>query len=167
MSLSLNKERSGRRATVGTTDNIQAIQGTLDVKKYLKATRNSLGISTSSFCQIIKQDLCWHSCQMIIWYQLYENDFKRRFFDFTMVCQSMQQMEILGQIYDWIWNGIFFKWPFPQPQHLDVCTCYQPPDFHFDVSNSRKKVTFWLSFCGNVDKLCPLYSTKMSMDKPI
>ena len=66
MSLSLNKERSGRRATVGTTDNIQAIQGTLDVKKYLKATRNSLGISTSSFCQIIKQDLCWHSCQMII-----------------------------------------------------------------------------------------------------
>ena len=55
-SLNLTKERSGRRVTIETAENIQAVQEALEVNNgCLSARRNGLDIPASSLSRITKK----------------------------------------------------------------------------------------------------------------
>ena len=59
-SLNMNKERSRRRTTIRTQENIEAVRQALERNQgRISARRSGLGISSSSFCWIIKKDLLW------------------------------------------------------------------------------------------------------------
>ena len=56
-SLNLNKDRSGRRRTERTQENIYLLQEKLIENQRKSARKNGLDISKSTFIQIIKRDL--------------------------------------------------------------------------------------------------------------
>ena len=75
-SLNLNKGRSGRRRTVRTAGNIQAVRDLLVQNS--SARRNELGMNCTSFNRITRLDLQWHPYKMNVRHQLLPRDHNRR-----------------------------------------------------------------------------------------
>ena len=59
-SLNLNKGNSGRRRSIQTAENIEAVRDVLQQNPYASARRNPVPISSTSFNRIIRLDIKWH-----------------------------------------------------------------------------------------------------------
>ena len=62
--MNLDKDRSGRRRTERTQENINLLQEKLIEDPRISARKNGLDISKSSFNRITKRDLKWYPYKM-------------------------------------------------------------------------------------------------------
>ena len=77
-SLNLNKGNSGRRRTIRTAENIDAVRDLLQQDPHARARRNPIQISRSSFNRITKHDIKWHPYRIHVRHKLLPGDFARR-----------------------------------------------------------------------------------------
>ena len=78
MSLNLNKGNSGRRRTIRTAENIDAVRELLQQDPHASALRNPIQTSCSSFNRITKHDIKWHPYRIHVRHELLPGDFARR-----------------------------------------------------------------------------------------
>lgn len=151
-----NKGHSGRRITVRTPENIQAVRERLENNPTgVSSRRNGLGLTKSSFNRITKKDLRLHPYKMLIRHKLREADLRRRLqfcHWFHARCNNRRFLAnfVIGDEAGFALNG--------EVNNHNVrmyAPSNQPPDFHFDRNDAREKLTVWAGLCGNGDMVGP------------
>ena len=148
-SLNRNKGNSGRKISVRTDEQIDEIRELLIVNPKVVARRNGVGISKTTFNKITKYDLKFHPYRIHRRHGLRPNDFPRRerfCHWFLRNCRNPRFLTnlIISDEVGFAMNG---KVNTQNVRH------YAPkgevPDFHYDLNESREKLTVWAGLCGN------------------
>lgn len=157
-SLNLNKNRSGRRRTGRSNDNIETVRHAVEeAPRYVSARRNGTGIPSATFNRITRLDLRFHPYKIKIRHSLREPDFqRRRNFCGWLLHQfenpNFRSKIIIGDEASFCLNGTV------STQNVrEYAPMGQPPDFHYDISELRAKVTVWAAVCGNGVILGPYF----------
>jgi len=119
---------------------------------------NGIGLSKSAFNAITRLDLNWHPYAMKIRHKIQEGDqarrvnFSRWFLDKVQNENGFIEKIVIGDEAAFHLNG---------KVNSHNIVRYSPkgqmPDFHYDVTNSREKVTVWAGLCGNGRILGPVF----------
>jgi len=155
--LNQNAGRSGRRRTTRTPENIERVRLALEENPRLSTTRNGLGISRAGMSEIIRLDLNWHPYRMRVRHQLNENDRLRRMHYSQWIIQKFQDATFLGKIVVGDEAGFAMNGRVNTHNVIQYAPKGQPPNFHFDVSASRDKVTVWAALSGNGHIIGPFF----------
>lgn len=152
-----NAGRSGRLRTTRTGANIDRVRVAIEANPLVSARRNGLRIPKSSFNEITKQDLNFYPYKMFIRHKLEDFDYHRR----TIFCQwllnkftenGFREKIIIGDEAAFQMNANVsnrYVHSYAEKGH--------PPDYSYDRSNSREKLTVWAALCGNGDLLGPYF----------
>jgi hypothetical protein len=156
-SLNRNKGNSGRRKTGRSEENIQAVREQLENNPHVSARRNGLGLPSATFNRITRLDLRWHPYQISVRHELKENDYLRRR-NFCRWFSNHQRNPrflanfVIGDEAAFCMNGEVNSHNVGQ-----YAPRGNPPDFHFDRRDERRKVTVWMGICGNGAILGPFF----------
>lgn len=154
-SLNLNKGRSGRKRSMRSAENIELVRHGLEDNPRISCRKNGLGIDRNTFHRIVKNDLKWHPYKIHLRHQLLPNDHLRRrnfctwFLDRparfinTIVVGDEAAFYINGKV-----NNHNVRQYAPRNE---------PPEFNFDVSMCREKVSVWIGMCGNGALIGPIF----------
>lgn len=150
-SLNLNKNRSGRRRTVRTAENVERVRTMLDERpNEVSCRRNHVGMSKTTFNRVTRENLKWHPYKIHLVQQLQPGDYGRRInFSrwFLNQCHNPRFMPniIIGDEAIFQMNG---------EVNTQNVRCYAPrghppEDNKYEKSNSREKFHVWIGLCGN------------------
>ena len=155
-SQNLNKGRSGRRRTVRTDANIQAVRDLLNQDPQTSARRNGLGINYTSFNRITRLELRWHPYKISVRHQLLPGDMNRRIaFCQWLVARPARFLESFIIIADEA--GFSMNGEVNSQNVRQYAPRHNPPPFNFNRSDSRAKITVWVGLCGNGFMVGPFF----------
>lgn len=156
-SLNLNKQSSGRRRTVTTQENIERVRDYIQENPTASLRRNDLGIHRSSLHRIIHNELHLHPYKMHKRHELKPTDFPRRLQFCNWFEANSPNPRFLNRII--IGDEAAFHMNGKVNNHL--VRMYAPrgdrPEFNYDVSSSREKVSVWAGIGGNGTLLGPYF----------
>ena len=135
-SLNRNKGNSGRKISVRTDEQIEEIRELLIVSPKVVSRRNGVGISKTTFNKITKYDLKFHPYRIHRRHGLRPTDFPRRErFLTNLIISDEARFAMNGKV------------------NTQNVRHYAPkgevPDFHYDLNESREKLTVLAGLCGN------------------
>ncbi len=159
-SRNLNKNRSGRRRTARTNDNIEAVRNVIQnqqqIHQLVTARRNGLGLSSATFNRITRLDLRFHPYQMIKRHQLLPGDYPRR----AQFCQWLINRP------DQFLNDVIIGDEAGFALNASVNTrnirSYsqrgeRPLNFEYQRNDDRHKVNVWVGLMGNGNIIGPFF----------
>ena len=140
--MNLNKNRSGRKNTARTPENINLVLEHLleDPKK--SARRNGLDLSNYTFQRLVKCELEWYPYKMRVRHELLQADYPRRLHFANWFMQRHERFIediVIGDEAAFHMNGRVNNHNVRQ-----YAPRYHPPDFHNDPRMSREKVSVWI-----------------------
>ena len=142
-SLNLNKGNSGRRRSIRTAENIEAVRDVLQQNPHVSAGRNPVPISSTSFNRITRLDIKWHPYRMHVRHELLAGDFARRlrfsgWFNQRCRRENFLNSLLIGDEASFTMNGKV------NTQNVrQYAPKGHPPAFNFERSNSRVQLTVW------------------------
>ena len=153
----LNSGNSGRRKTVCSAENIELVRAALEENPTLTTRRNGLNISQKSVNRIIRKEINWFPYKIRRRHEIKDGDHERRLAYSRWLLRQFNDPLFRSKIV------IGDEAAFSMNGH--VCSknmvMYSPkgdrPEFHYDVPNSREKVTVWSALCGNGELLGPYF----------
>ena len=135
--INLNKNRSGRKNTARTQENINLVLKHLleDPKK--SARRNGLDLSKDTFQRLVKYELEWYPYKMRVRHELLQADYPR---PLHFANWFMQRHERFIEKNIVIGNEAAFHMNGRVNSHnvRQYAARYHPPDFHNDLRMSRE-----------------------------
>lgn len=143
----LNRERSGCRRTERTRENINRVREKLIENSKISTRRNGLDISKSTFNRIVKNDVRYHAYKIHVRHELLEPDLPRRLnFSNWFLQKNARFVEdiVIGDEAAFHMNGRVNNYNIRQYAPRN-----NPPNFNFDVTMCREKVSVWMGMCGN------------------
>ena len=157
-SLNLNRQFSGRRRTARSGQNIADVrEEMLANPRNFSLRRNNLNLSRCTIQRIISQDLKWHPYKIFTRHALQPNDFQRRitfsrWFEQAAFNPRFLRRVVIGDEATFSMNGKVSS------QNVRM---YAPhgnrPDFTYEVSNCREKLSVWVGLCGNSAIIGPYF----------
>ena len=153
-----NAGRSGRLRTVRVPENINLVQEIIEENNApVTSRKNGLEITKSSFNRITKEDLNFHPYKISVRHTLENGDHERRINFCQWLLLKFQDANFMRKIV--IGDEAAFCVNGDGNFHNAVryATKGEPPDFHYDVPNSRQKVSVWAAVCGNGRILGPYF----------
>ena len=145
--MNLNKNRTGRKKTARTRENINLVLEHLLEDSKISARRNGLDLSKDTFQRIglVKYDLEWKPYKRPVRHELLQADYPRWLHFANWFMQRNERFVegiVIGDEAAFHMNGrtIMFASMYPDTH---------PPDFHNDLRMSREKVSVWIGICGN------------------
>jgi transposase len=154
-SLNLNKGRSGRKRTERSEENVEIVQQQLLENPGISCRRNGVDIDKSTFNRIVKLDLKWYAYKMHVRHELLDTDLpRRRNFAHWFLQRNVRFVEniVIGDEAAFHLNGKVNNQNVRQyaPRNM-------PPEFNFNVSLCREKVSLWMGMCGNGAIIGPIF----------
>ena len=115
----------------------------------MSARRNPVQVSSTAFNRITRLDLGWHPYRMHVRHELLPNDYLRRLRFGSVVQPEMRRRpSFFGSCGNWRVNSHNVRRYAPKGH---------PPEFNFNRSDSRAKLTVWAGLCGNGVILGPYF----------
>ena len=154
-SLNLNRGRSGRRITVRTQGNIENVRIILQQNANVSIRKNNSQLSRSTFNRIVKKDLRWHPFKIHLRHQLFKNDcLRRRQFVDWLLHKPARFLDtiVIGDEAAFFLNGKVNSHNIRQYSPKK-----NPPEFNFDKSICREKLSLWIGICGNGSLIGPIF----------
>lgn len=155
--LNQNANRSGRSRTGRSAENVALVRQALEDDPHVSARRNGIGLPAATFNRITRLDLNWYPYRMKVRHKLDERDYARRMNYGRWLIGMFEDLGFGDKIV--IGDEATFSVNGKVNTHNIVQ--YAPkgevPDFHYDVNNSREKVTAWAAVCGNGTILGPCF----------
>lgn len=151
----LNRERSGCRRTERTRENINRVREKLIENPKISTRRNGLDISKSTFNRIVKNDVRYHAYKIHVRHELLEPDLPRRLnFSNWFLQKNARFAEdiVIGDEAAFHMNGRVNNYNIRQYAPRN-----NPPNFNFDVTMCREKVSVWMGMCGNGRLVGPVF----------
>ena len=158
-SKNLNKERSGRRRTARSQQNVQQMRQLLAQQPNgLSCRRNPTGLSKTSFNEITRKDLHLHPYKIHVVQELKNGDAARRLRFCRWFSYHAHNLRFLSNIVIGD-EAAFHMCGRVNTQNI---LCYapkgQPPrDFKFEKSSSREKLNVWIGLYGNGEIIGPFF----------
>ena len=156
-SLYRNKGNSGRKRTVRSEQNIEAVRNQLEVDPHVTARRNGLGLSKSTFNRITEPELHFHPYRIQRRHEFQEIYFQRRINFCNWFVDRCRDFRFLANfvISDeglFAMNGRVNTW-----KVREYGLQGHPPPFNYDRNESRGKLVVWGGMCGNGLLLEPFF----------
>ena len=158
-SLNRNKNNSGRPRTARSQQNIAAVRRLLEHNpRDVSARRNPVQVSSTAFNCITRLDLGWHPYRMHVGHELLPNDYLRglRFSQwFNQKCEEDPHFldhVVIGDEASFVMDG-----EVNSHNVRRYAPKGHPPEFNFNRSDSRAKLTVWAGLCGNGVILGPYF----------
>jgi len=158
-SLNRNKGHSGRHRTARSAANIEAVRQQLEEHpRETSARRNGVGLSRASFNRITRLDLHFHPYRIHVRHELLPPDFPRRQrFTEWLLGRCRRDPRFLRNLLIGDEAGFAMNGKVNTRNVLQYAPAGQPPEFNFDQSMSREKVTVWIGICGNGVLIGPFF----------
>lgn len=153
----MHKERCGRRRTGRSVGNVNTVRNLLEQNPRISCRKNTSGLPSATFNRIVRLDLKWHPYRIFVRHELKDADyprrlqFARRFRDSCHNARFLPNI-VIGDECSFAMNGRVTT------QNVRMyAPVNQPPNFTYEVSNDRSKVTVWAAITGNNSLIGPYF----------
>ena len=150
-----NAFNSGRHRTTRTPENVERVRLAIEVNPEITSRRSFMGIPKSSFNEITRVDLNYHPYRIHVRQKLDDFDYNRRTRYCAWIVERFQDPNFSGKIVIGDESGFCMNGHVSTHNVVMYAPRGEPPDFHYDVPESREKVTVWAALCGNGEILGP------------
>ena len=155
-SLNRNTHNSGRRRSQRVPENIDNVRRSLQQNPHQSGRRNELNLPQTTFSRIVRHDVNWFPYRMKRRHEIKEGDFVRRL-QFSRWIER-RFLEIGDHIV--IGDEAAFRMNVRVSTRnlIEYAPKGNPPDFHYDIPESRDKINVWAALCGNGEILGHFFS---------